>query len=163
MTAPANPDEGEVAIPWPSAPGGVIVGVLGARAIRWVEESLGEGLDHIWMRFNRSLEAGSAAGLRLAEASTIIWAAIEHQRRRTGQPATEYTIDDVDDLVDRVGRDDVYSYAYNLMLWSTSGRARREAIEAEAAAAGQADALGELKALASGIGLGTSAPPSPQA
>lgn len=158
--APANPDEGEVAIPWTRQPGGYVVGVLGARAIRWVEETTGRGLDQIWVGFSRSFEAGSPAGLRIGDAAAIVWAAIEHHRRRSGAPGPEFTIDDADEICDEVGRQDFYAIAYNLMLWSTSGRSYRDEITKAAEAAGQSDALGELKALAAGTGTPTSAPGS---
>ncbi|MDZ7732197.1 MAG: hypothetical protein U5R31_03015 [Acidimicrobiia bacterium] len=166
MPAPANPDQGEVAIPWSrqhdASTSGYVVGCLGARAIRWVEESTGRGIDQIWMGFQRSMEAGSMAGIRLSDATTIVWASIEHHRRRRGAPGPEFTIDDADEIADEIGRDDFYAVAWNLMYWSISGRKRREQIESEAEAAGKEAELGELRAVAAGTGTPTSPPGSAQ-
>lgn len=166
MTAPANPDEGQVAIPWSRGPArgrrgngeetNVVVGCLGARAIRWVEETTGKGLDQIWIGVTRSIESGSAAGLRLSDSAVIIWASIEHHRRRSGAPGPEYTVEDADEILEELGSDDFYGIAYNLMYWSAANRRKRAKIEEAAREAGREEGLGELRALAAGIGTPTS-------
>lgn len=165
--APANPDQGEVAIPWsrqhnPQQPTSHVVGVLGARAVRWVEEATGRTIDQIWLGFSRSMEAESFAGIRYTDAAAIVWASIEHHRRRSGAPGPEFALDDADEICDELGRDDFYAVAWNLMYWSLSGAKRREQIEAEARAAGKEEELGELKAVAAGTGTATSPPDSEQ-
>ncbi len=161
---PVNPDQGEVAIPWsrqhdPRVASTHVVGVLGARAIRWVEEATGRGIDQIFVGFTRSMEAESFAGVSLREAAAIVWAAIEHHRRKRGAPGPEFTIDDADEICDEIGRQNFYAVAWHLMFWSVSSRQQRDRMEAEAREMGEADPLGELRAVAA---TGTGTPTSPQ-
>lgn len=148
MTHAVNPDEGQVAIPWPSAPGGYRVGCLSSRAIRWVEESTDlsidqvyEGLMHYVLTKRRTTSMTTAA--------TVVWAGVEAERRRTKTGhGREFTVDDVDDLVDREGIDRLYEYAVTLIQLSMPFRPRSDELDAHEKAAGRPSLVDPLKEMA---------------
>lgn len=146
--AACNPDEGQVAIPWPSAPGGYVVGCLSTRAIRWVEEATGQSIDQVYEGLQHWVMAARRT-TSVTTAATVVWAAIEaeRQRRRRGH-GREYTVDDVDGLVDRVGLEDVYMYATTLIALSMPMRPRSDEMEAHRAARGEPSLVDPLKAVA---------------
>lgn len=164
MTA-VNPHEGQVAIPYAKADGGVVVGRLGARAMRWVEEATGQTLDEIYADVIRRVEAqasgaATVGGFPVAVVVTLLWAAIEHERRLSGGPGPGFTIDDGDAIVEEIGLDSSYNYAITLIQLSTPFKKRAEALEEAAATAGIANPLDPLRAAASAA-LGTGTPTSP--
>src|SRR5690606_21523813 len=138
-----NPLEGEVAIATPD--GGVVVGRLSNRAIRWVEETLGKSFDELSDAV--SLAAlGKAQGLSVRETTVVIWAAVEDHRRRSGASGPEVTIDDVDEIVEALGIDLAYQRAAVLMMLAC--QSRLEPIRARAKAAGEPDPVDPLLAAA---------------
>jgi len=170
---PVNPKEGQVAIPTPRDPG-YIVGRLGARAMVWVEEATGRALDDIYVDVTNRIAAAmrgdrsTAPVLPVRVAATILWAAIEHERRLQGAPGPEYTIDDAYEIIEHVGLDETYQYALTLMQLSLPFRRRTAELEAAAAAAGEPSPVDPLRAAAmaaanGGTGAATSTPPSPPA
>lgn len=169
---PVNPLEGQVAIPWSRA-GGRVIGRLGARAMRWVEESVGKPIDDIYndlairsvaaqraMKSGRA-EVGRAVTFPVVVLSTLLWAAIEHERRKQGAPGPEYTIDDADEIVEEIGIDDAVAYAMALIQLSMPFKSRMQAIDDAALAAGEESPLERLRAVAAGTGIGTSPAASP--
>lgn len=170
-----NPDEGQVAIPSKRA-GGHVVGRLGARAMRWVEEKTGKRIDTIYGDFaqlaataaaeHKARQAGrepvfvESPGFAIGVASTVLWAAIEHERRVQKAPGPEFTLDDAEEIVDEIGIDDANSYALALIQLSLPFKKRTEQLEEAARQAGEESPLDPLRRVAAGIGNGTSPPPS---
>lgn len=163
-----NPSEGQVAIP---VGGGHVVGRLAARAMRWVEEATGRSIDDIYVDFARRAALAeratranrggdSVVGFPVTVACTVIWAAVEHERRHLGLPGPEWTIEDTDAVVDAVGLDDAYSYALALIQLSAPFRKRTEEMDRLACEAGEASPLDELRRVAAGTGTPMSPGPS---
>jgi hypothetical protein len=172
MSRPVNPHEGQVAIPSPRDPG-YVIGRLGARAMVWVEQATGKPLDDIYVDVQRRIEAAMKGNTEtppvfpVSVTATVLWAAVEHERRLQGAPGPEYTVDDAYELIEHVGLDDAYSYALSLMQLSLPFRKRTEALEQAAAAAGEPSPVDPLRAAAmaaanAGTGNSSSTPHSPQ-
>lgn len=169
-----NTHEGQVAIP---LAGSHVVGRLGARAMRWVEEVTGRTIDEIYTDFARRAAramraqgtaqvAPTSASFPVNVAVTVIWAAVEHERRLQGLPGPEFTLDEADQVVEEHGLDDTYSIALALIQLSTPFRKRTEEIDRAAQEAGHESPLAELRRVAAGgtgpgTGTPTSAPASP--
>lgn len=145
-----NPDEGQVAIPWAAAADGYAVGRLGARAMRWVEESLGESIDDVYRRIAEFVHSTGDLSMPVRVAAVILWAGLEHERRATGGDAHHgaYTLDDVDDIIEAEGIDDAFGYALALIQLSSVFRKRSEQLDAHAKAHGVASPMDPLKAAA---------------
>lgn len=161
---PVNPHEGQVAIPYAHGDATHVVGCLGNRAMRWVEEAIGRTIDDVYfdaMRRAALAEAGQpvAPTLSVTDSATVIWAAIEHHRRRSKAPGPEFTIDDADEIVEQVGIDDASGYATTLIQLSRGYAARLKRLEEAAAAEGQPSPADPLRAAAAGTGIGSSLPP----
>jgi len=165
MTAVAvNPLEGQVKIPLGDT---YVVGRLASRAMRWVEESTGKSIDDIYANFVRRAQlaekgGGVIPGFPVAVAATVLWAAVEHERRHQGLPGPEWTIDDADVVIDTVGLDDAYNLCVLLIQLSAPFKKRSEEIERAAEEAGEESPLAEARRVAAGIGTPTSPAPSGQ-
>lgn len=165
MSAAVNPLEGQVAIPYARAQSGWVVGCLTARAMTWVEQTLGESLVDIWWEVQRRVAAAQAVAdgemparapqMHVRQISAILWAAIEAHRRRAGLPGPEYTREDADEIIDQVGLDDAAGYAAALISLSLPFRPQREAVQTEARKAGDPDPFAELLRMAAAAADGT--------
>lgn len=159
--APVNPDEGQVAIPFAKAATGRVIGRLSSRALRWIEEAAGKPLDQIYEEYARRLTRGSQY-LPVGTAAVVIWAGIENERRSTGGPGPEWTIDDADEIIDQVGLDDAYGYALGLISLSLPFKQRMTEIDAFHAKKGLPSPVDPLRAVARGTGPPSSPPASEQ-
>lgn len=140
MTVAVNPHEGQVAIPHA---GGLVAGRLSARAMAWVEEATGKKIIDIWGAFF----ARVGTLLPVGDVATVLWAAMEDERRR--QPATgaEFTIDDGYAIVDEIGLDEACARVFLLLSLSAALRKERGEIVDKAAEQG-VDVLDPLVAAA---------------
>lgn len=161
-----NPTQGQVAIPYTHGDATHVVGCLGSRAIRWAEQALGRGIDDVYMEFLvasvAATEGGSLGTISVSCSSTLIWAGIEHHRRKIGGPLPEYSIDDADEIVEQIGVDQASLIAVTLLQLSLPFKPRLDRIETEMQKEGKS-AVDPLMAVARGTGSSSSSPPSPPA
>lgn len=166
-----NPLEGEVAIPVRREASGWAVGCLTARAMAWVEQTVGKAVPDIYAELQRrvaALQAAAADGspppvgstLPVGEMAALLWAALEAGRRRANRPGPEFTIDDAYEVLDDVGLDDAAGYCVSLLSLSLAFRPQREAVQRAAEEAGEPDPFVEVIAAATAATTGTPGTPA---